>query len=83
MDPTLQLMVIFGFIELNNYLYLLTMHAYLLGTGNVNTRSVLLSIEAELKVISDIVWKSKLITTSAIRGDAQATWWEQAKNIIL
>ena len=32
-------------------------HAYLLGAENVNTRSVLLSIEAELKVISDIAWK--------------------------
>ena len=32
-------------------------HAYLLVAENVNTRSVLLSIEAELKVISDIAWK--------------------------
>ena len=53
------------------------------GAGNVNTRSVLMSIEAEFSAISDIVWKEKLNTTSAIRGNAQATGWEQAKNIIL
>ena len=35
------------------------------------TRSVLLSIEAELKVISDIAWKEKLNANSAIRGNAQ------------
>ena len=46
-------------------------HAYLLGAENVNTRSVLLSIEAELKVISDIAWKEKLNANSAIRGNAQ------------
>ena len=46
-------------------------HAYLLGAGNVNARSVLLSIQAELKVISDIAWKEKLNATSAIRGNAQ------------
>ena len=43
-------------------------HAYLLNAENVNTRSVLLSIEAELKVISDIAWKEQLIATSANRG---------------
>ena len=43
----------------------------LLGAGNINTRSVLLSIQAELKVISDIAWKEKLNATSAIRGNAQ------------
>ena len=43
----------------------------MLGAENVNTRSVLLSIEAELKVISDIVWKEKLNATSAIRSNAQ------------
>ena len=46
-------------------------HAYLLGAENVNTGSVLLSIEAELKVISDITWKEKLNATSAIRGNAK------------
>ena len=46
-------------------------HAYLLGAGNVNIRSVLLSIEAELKTISDIAWKEKLNATSAIRGNVQ------------
>ena len=46
-------------------------HAYLLGAENVNTRSVLLSIEAELKVISDIAWKEKLNANSAIRRNAQ------------
>ena len=46
-------------------------HAYLLGAGNVNTRSVLLSIEAELKTISGIAWKEKLNATSAIRGNVQ------------
>ena len=45
--------------------------AYSLGAGNVNTRSVLLSIKAELKTIFDIVWKEKLNATSAIRGNAQ------------
>ena len=34
-------------------------HAYFLGTRNVNTRSVLLSREPELKVISHTVWKEK------------------------
>ena len=43
----------------------------MLGAENVNTRSVLLSIEAELKVISDIAWKEKLNATSAIRGNVQ------------
>ena len=43
----------------------------MLGAGNVNTRSVLLSIEAELKVISDIASKEKLNAISAIRGNAQ------------
>ena len=43
----------------------------MLGAENVNTRSVLLNIEAELKVISDIAWKEKLNATSAIRGNAQ------------
>ena len=43
----------------------------MLGAGNVNTRSVLLSIEAELKTISDIDWKEKLNATSAIRGNVQ------------
>ena len=46
-------------------------HAHLLGAGNVNTRSVLFSIEAELKVISDTAWKEKLNATSAIRAYAQ------------
>ena len=43
----------------------------MLGAENVNTRSVLLSIEAELKVISDIAWKEKSNANSAIRGNAQ------------
>ena len=47
-------------------------HAYFLSAENVNTRSVLLSLEVELKVISDIVWKEKLTATSAIRGNAQS-----------
>ena len=38
-------------------------HAYLLVAGIVNTRSVLLSIEAKLKTISDIAWKEKLNAT--------------------
>ena len=46
-------------------------HAYLIGAGNVNTRSVLLSIRAELKDIYDIASKEKLNATSAIRGKAQ------------
>ena len=45
------------------YFFLCTIKRY--------TRSVLLSIEAELKVISDIAWKEKLNATSAIRGNAQ------------
>ena len=45
-------------------------YAYLLGAENVNTRSVLLSIEAELKVIYDIAWKEILNATSAIRSNA-------------
>ena len=43
----------------------------MLGAENVNTRSVLLSIEAELKVISDIVWKEKLNANFRIRGKSQ------------
>ena len=54
-------------------LFLSIDHAYLLGAGNVNTRSVLLSIEAELKATFDIAWKEKLHVnaTSAIRGKTQ------------
>ena len=43
----------------------------MLDAGNVNTRSVLLCIKAELKVIYDIAWKEKLNATCAIRGNAQ------------
>ena len=43
----------------------------MLSAENDNIRSVLLSIEAELKVISDIAWKEKLNANSAIRGNVQ------------
>ena len=52
-------------------LFLSIDHAYLLGAVKVNTRSVLLSIEAELKVISDIAWNEKLNANFANRGNAQ------------
>ena len=45
--------------------------AYLLGAENVNIRSVLLSIEAELMTIFDNAWKEKLNATSSIRGNVQ------------
>ena len=65
-------LLIYIVLLVKDILYLLTNdHGYLLGAGNVNTRSVLLSIEAELKAISDIAWKEKLNATSAIRGNAQ------------
>ena len=45
-------------------------HAYFLGTRNVKTRSVLLSRQPELKVISHTVWKEKLNATSSVKNDA-------------